>query len=45
MFKGDIMTDLDKKTEEEILATVEKYQKETREKAVKNRPSLSFKKD
>lgn len=28
MFKGDIMTDLDKKTEEEILAIVEKYQKE-----------------
>ena len=28
MFKGDIMTDLDKKTEEEILVIVEKYQKE-----------------
>ena len=28
MFKGDIMKDLDKKTEEEILAIVEKYQKE-----------------
>ena len=28
MFKGDIMTNLDKSVEEEILAIVEKYQKD-----------------